>query len=210
MIKSKERISGFGEVFTSEKEVKAMLDLVLEETNRIDSKFFEPACGNGNFLIEILTRKMGVIKHLYAKSQIEFERYTFSAVSNIYGVDILEDNVLECRERLYDYTNNMFTTIFQNNSSNFLKIIKYVLSKNILHGDALTLNVPNTNKPIIFAEWSFTSGSNVKRSDYTLANLLAYQPFEGDTLFSDLGDKVLIPHPIKIHEVKRLYELDNE
>ena len=100
-VKTKKRVTDHGEVFTSDREVNAMLDLVKQETERIDSRFLEPACGNGNFLAEVLKRKLVVVENKYGKSQIEWERNSFIAISNIYGVDILEDNALECQERLF-------------------------------------------------------------------------------------------------------------
>ncbi len=100
-VKSKKRVSDHGEVFTSEREVNAMLDLVKQETERIDSRFLEPACGSGNFLVEVLRRKLAVVEAKYKSSQLEFERYAVIAISSIYGVDILKDNVEECRERLF-------------------------------------------------------------------------------------------------------------
>lgn len=100
-VKSKQRVEEHGEVFTNEREVNAMLDMVKQETERIDSRFLEPACGDGNFLSEVLRRKLAVVAERYGKSQLEYERYAFVAVSSIYGVDIMADNVEECRERLY-------------------------------------------------------------------------------------------------------------
>ena len=200
MIKSKERISEYGEVFTSEREVKAMLDLVKCETQRIDSRFLEPACGTGNFLIEVLARKLEVVKHRYSKNQLDFERYCFTAVSSLYGIDILLDNVKECRERLFQFVATAYQAIYKKHSKDgFLDAIRFVLSKNILHGDALTLLLPDSNKPIVFSQWSFVSGSKVKRTEYTLNNLLAYQPMEGANLFSDLGESAFIPHPQKTY-----------
>lgn len=102
-IKSKQRVVDFGEVYTNEREVNAMLDLVKSETNRIESRFLEPAAGNGNFLIKILERKLKVVQRRYRKSQLEYERYAFLAISSLYGIDIQEDNVLECQERLFHY-----------------------------------------------------------------------------------------------------------
>lgn len=96
-VKSKKRVTNHGEVFTSEREVNAMLDLVKQETERIDSRFLEPACGNGNFLAEVLRRKLAVVEAKYKKSQLEYERYAVIAISSIYGVDILEDNAQECQ-----------------------------------------------------------------------------------------------------------------
>ena len=108
IIKSKKRVADHGEVYTSESEVQAMLQLVQNETERIDSRFLEPACGDGNFLAPILERKLSVIKNRYVKSQLEFERYAVTAIGSIYGVDILEDNVHRCRERLFNIFDELY------------------------------------------------------------------------------------------------------
>ncbi len=113
-IKSKKRVADHGEVFTAQREVNAMLDLVKQETERIDSRFLEPACGTGNFLAEILRRKLAIVASRYAKSQLEFERYAVIAVSSIYGVDLLEDNVQHCRERLFNIFNEIYSSFFKN------------------------------------------------------------------------------------------------
>ena len=107
-IKSKQRVRDNGEVFTNTREVNAMLDLVKSETERIDSRFLEPACGSGNFLVEVLNRKLFVIKERYKKSQLEYERNSIIAISSIYGVDILEDNVVDCRSRLFKIFENEY------------------------------------------------------------------------------------------------------
>ena len=98
---SKKRVADHGEVLTGTREVNAMLDLVKQETERIDSRFLEPACGNGNFLAPILERKLAAVEKRYGKSQLDFERYAVLAVSSVYGIDILSDNVSQCRERLF-------------------------------------------------------------------------------------------------------------
>lgn len=100
-VKSRQRVADHGEVFTAEREVKAMCDLVLPETQRIDSRFLEPACGDGNFLAEVLSRKLAVVRKKYRRSTIDYEMNSLLAVSSLYGVDILADNVAACRERLY-------------------------------------------------------------------------------------------------------------
>lgn len=197
-VKSRQRVADHGEVFTAQREVNAMLDLVKQETERIESRFLEPACGTGNFLVEILKRKLAVVENRYAKSQIEYERYAIIAISSIYGVDILQDNVQTCRDRLM----GIFTHYYLNNykkeiKPEFLKAAEFILSKNILWGDALTMKTPETKpKPIVFAEWSAVNGSMIKRRDYTLANLLESQPIDGLNLFSDLGEKAFIPTPV--------------
>ena len=91
-IKSKKRVAEYGEVFTAEREVKAMCDLVAQECDRIDSRFLEPACGDGNFLAEILTRKLTTVKKLYKSNPYDFERYSVLAITSLYGVDIMQDN----------------------------------------------------------------------------------------------------------------------
>jgi hypothetical protein len=137
-IKTKKRVAEHGEVFTNVREVNAMLDLVKQETERIDSRFLEPACGNGNFLAEVLSRKLSVVGTRYSKSQLEWEHYSLIAVSSIYGVDILEDNAHECRERLFEIFNNQYTELFDSNcKEEFKRSIQFLLSRNILWGDAL-------------------------------------------------------------------------
>jgi len=195
LIKSKKRVTDHGEVFTAQREVNAMLDLVKQETDRIDSRFLEPACGTGNFLVEILKRKLAVVENRYSKNQLEYERYAIIALSSIYGIDILEDNVHTCRNRLLGIFTHFYLTNYKTEiKSEFLKVAEFILSKNILWGDALTLKTPkNDTKAIVFSEWSPVNGSMIKRRDYTMANLLESQPIEGMNLFSDLGDQAFIP-----------------
>lgn len=171
-VKSRARVADYGEVFTSEREVNAMLDLVKQETERIDSRFLEPACGTGNFLIEILRRKLKVVCSRYKKSQIEYEKYAFLAVSSVYGIDLLEDNVIECRQRLYDLFNNDYFNLYKKKcNESCRKTIQFLLSKNIICGDALTLKT-NKGEPIIFSEWSLVSENLVKRRDFSFSEIL--------------------------------------
>ena len=207
-IKHKKRVADHGEVFTSNKEVISMLDLVAQETQRIDSRFLEPACGNGNFLAKILEKKLIIAAKDYKKSQINFEQNALIAVSSIYGIDILQDNVQECRQRLLDIFTNKYQKIYKDQANKiYLENIKFILSKNILWGDALTLKKIDNNQPITFCEWSGVNGSMIKRKDYELANLLAYRPFDGPSLFSDLGEEVLIPKAKKEYPLIHFMEL---
>ena len=170
-IKSRKRVSEHGEVFTSEREVEKMLQLVQNQVLRPDATFLEPACGDGNFLIEILKKKLESI-NLYKKSQLEYEKWCFICASSIYGVDILLDNVIDCRKRLYNYIIDTYEGIFKKKSKkDFEDIIMFVLTKNILHGDALTL-LKSDGEPIRFSEWKFLMGNKVKRRDYYLSELL--------------------------------------
>lgn len=109
-VKSRARVQDHGEVFTKEREVNAMLDMVKQETERIDSRFLEPACGDGNFLSEVLRRKLSVVRSRYRRSLFEYEKYAFVAVGSIYGVDILEDNTQECRDRLFSIVEEKLST----------------------------------------------------------------------------------------------------
>jgi hypothetical protein len=197
-INSKNRVRDHGEVFTSEREVNDMLNLIKQETQRVDSRFFEPACGTGNFLVEILERKLAVVLKRYKKSQLEYERHSIIALSSLYGVDILEDNVVHCRQRLLDIFTDAHHRYFKKSSkADLIKAATFILERNILWGNALTLKtVDKDETPIIFSEWNFVSKSMVKRRDYTLANLLESQPIEGLNLFSDLGYEAFIPTPI--------------
>ena len=178
-IKSKERIRNHGEVFRAEREVEAMCDLVKDETNRIDSRFLEPACGDGNFLAEILTRKLAIVRKKYAKSHLDYEKNAVLAASSIYGVDILQDNVLACRERIFGIWDKEYTSVCKRDSNNETRAaVKYIFSRNIVCGNALTLkcvdeNGNDTDYPIVFSEWAFITGSQLQRCDYTFADLLA-------------------------------------
>ncbi|WP_223111590.1 DNA methyltransferase [Thiospirochaeta perfilievii] len=199
---SRQRVSDHGEVYTSEREVNAMLDLVKQETERIESRFLEPACGTGNFLVQILRRKLNIVVNRYRKSQVEFERYAVIAVSSIYGVDILEDNVEACRKRLLDLFEVGYKKLYKENIKiECLKSIEYILSYNIIWGDALTLKkVSEKKEPIVFSEWSPVNGSKIKRRDFTYENLLEAEKSKipGD-LFADVyeTDPAFLPKPIK-------------
>ena len=195
-VKSKERVSDHGEVFTAEREVNAMLDLVKQETERIESRFLEPACGNGNFLAEVLSRKLKVVNDRYSKNQIEWERYATIAVSSMYGVDILKDNAEECRERLFKIFEETYKSLFKEKiKDECLRSIKYLLNRNILWGDALDFTNPETKKPIVFSEWSAVNGSMLKRRDYIFKFLV--EKTHQFSMFNDEGDPAAIDEPIK-------------
>jgi len=177
-VKSKKRVADHGEVFTNEREVNAMLDLVKHETERIESTFLEPACGNGNFLAEVLKRKLIVVDSRYSKSQFEWERYAVIAVSSIYGVDILEDNAIECRGRLFKIFDERYASQFKDKcKDDCIRSVKYLFNRNILWGDALDFTNPVTKKPIIFSEWKPINGTLIKRKDF-MFQFLVEQSFQ--------------------------------
>ena len=204
-IKSKTRVRDKGEVFTNPREVNAMLDLVKQETERIDSRFLEPACGNGNFLIEILIRKLEVVKFRYKKSQWEYEKNALIAVMSIYGVDIMQDNIDECIKRLLNLFEDYYKSLFKKQiKTEYLKIVKFVLTKNILCGDALTMKT-NEDQPIVFAEWSFVKGSLVQRRDFSYEQLLTKDKNGQQTLLGDFIEK-----PIKTYPLTHYLDLTKE
>lgn len=208
-IKSKTRVRDKGEVFTNPREVNAMLDLVKQETERIDSRFLEPACGNGNFLIEILIRKLEVVKFRYKKSQWEYEKNALIAVMSIYGVDIMQDNIDECIKRLLNLFEDYYKSLFKKQiKTEYLKIVKFVLTKNILCGDALTMKT-NEDQPIVFAEWSFVKGSLVKRRDFSYEQLLTKDKNGQQTLLGDFIEKPIKTYPLT-HYLDLTKEKENE
>ncbi len=178
-VKSKQRVADHGEVFTSEREVNAMLDLVKQETERIDSRFLEPACGDGNFLAEILRRKLAVVKMKYKRSQIDYEKNAVLAVSSIYGVDILQDNVDACRTRLFEIWDKEYTAVCKKEVNQDCRdAVRFILSRNIVCGNALSLMEVDafgwdTGDPIVFSEWAFITGSMMQRNDYRFDKLLS-------------------------------------
>ena len=206
-IKDKNRVSNFGEVLTSKREVLDMLNLVNTETSRLDSRFLEPACGDGNFLTEVLNFKLNILKKNYSKNQYEFEKFSIQIFTSIYGIDILEDNIILARERLFNKYFDLYNKKFKSNiNQKLLDCIKYILELNLVHADALTLKKIKNDKFIIFSEWSFIN-DKIKRRDFEFKNLIDYAPFEKGTLFSDLGDEVIIPTPIKEYPLSHFLDI---
>lgn len=219
-IKSRERVTKRGEVFTAEREVKAMCDLVIDETERIDSRFLEPACGDGNFLAEILERKLQVVTRVYGKKPNDWEKYSVVAVSSIYGIDIMADNAASCRNRLFEiwqtqYEENCKKKIPNSQKEETKKAVKYILECNILRGNALSLKEVDENQndkesPIIFSEWSLI-GLSLKRRDFIFndlvnknckANLVSDNGTQAE-VFSPVKDYPLV-HYRKVYEGERL------
>src|SRR3954466_6927367 len=149
LIKSKKRVADHGEVFTPLWLVDAMLDLVKGETERIDSRFLEPACGSGNFLVRVLQRKLGEVELKFGKSNFEKRHFALLALMCIYGIELLPDNIAECRANLLE----IFVEYLNLDPSDDLyRAASYVLSQNLVHGDALTMRTHDA-LPITFAEW---------------------------------------------------------
>lgn len=220
---SKQRVTDHGEVLTGSREVNAMLDLVKQETERIDSRFLEPACGNGNFLAPILERKLVVVESRYAKAQLEFERHAVLAVSSLYGIDILSDNVSQCRERLFNVFDTVYERLFPGTSKAGCRdAIRFILMHNIIWGDALKFETCATPpKPIIFPEWAFVQGSLLKRRDFSFGGLIQHEAVresllipeppqnnvEQMTLFADVAQDDFNPKPVREYPLAHFLEI---
>lgn len=212
-IKSKHRVRDQGEVFTAEREVSAMLNLVKSETERIESRFLEPACGDGNFLAPILERKLAVVEKSYKKSQLEYERNAIIAIGSIYGIDILEDNVEECRERLYKIFEDAYMTIYKKKASTDICLsAKAILRHNIVWGDALSLKTadPKNPQPIVFSEWSRPfNDSRIKRHDYDFEETVTKNEpsLLKEQKVSDTGKAVFQVRPVKTYPLVHMNKL---
>ena len=214
-IVSKQRIADHGEVFTAEREVNAMLDLVKQETERIDSRFLEPACGKGAFLTEILRRKLAIVRLRYQRNKPEYEKYLVLAVASIYGIDLLPDNVADCRTALRTICIKEHTALypFEPTESVLIDTIDFILSRNIALGDALTLKYADgSDRPIVFSEWSLVRGNLFKRRDFYFSALVDSE-FNGVFDSSDTGETRWSPVPVRefpITDYKRLKDADEQ
>lgn len=184
LVKSKQRVADHGEVFTPAWMVDAMLDLVKAETERIDSRFLEPACGSGNFLVEVLRRKLTAVELKFGRSDFEKSHYALLSLMCIYGVELLGDNVAECRDNLLEifaeYLNLAETDELRRAAS-------YVLSQNLVHGDALTM-LTSIGQPIVFAEWGYLGRGKFQRRDFRFDVLSQSSAFSQEgTLFAEIG-----------------------
>jgi hypothetical protein len=184
MVKSKQRVSDHGEVFTPEWLVEAMLDLVKDESQRIDSRFLEPACGSGNFIVKVLERKLAAVQLKYASSEFEKRHYALLGLSCIYGIELLADNVDECRANMLAIFVDFLAL---GEGDKLLTAGSYVLSQNVVHGDAMTM-LTNKGEAISFAEWAYLGKGKFQRRDFRFDTLTQMSAFgQADTLFAELG-----------------------
>jgi hypothetical protein len=201
LIKSRERVADHGEVFTPQWMVEDMLDLVKAESERIDSRFLEPACGSGNFLKPVLQRKLDTVQARYRQSDFERKHYALFALMCVYGIELLEDNVEECRQSLLEIFNNF---VGLGPDSDWSRAAKNVLEANIIHGDALTLLTPS-GAPISFPEWGYIGIGKFQRRDFRYDSLTQRSAIEG-SLFEFLEEhEVFIPvatyEPMTMREI---------
>lgn len=167
LIKSKRRVADHGEVFTPPWLVEKMLDLVKGETERIDSRFLEPACGSGNFLVPILQRKLAAVELKYGKSNFEKRHYALLALTSLYGIELLADNIAECRANMLE----VFAAYLGiGNEDELYRAASHVLSLNLIHGDSMKM-VAADGEPIRVTEWSSVGKGKFNRRDFRLDSL---------------------------------------
>ena len=184
LIKSKQRIADHGEVFTPSWMVEAMLDLVKDETERLDSRFLESACGSGNFLVRILKRKLAAVELKFGKSNFEKGHYALLSLMCAYGIEIQADNIAECRANMLEIFSEFLNL---EEAEDLYRAASFVLSQNIVHGDALTM-LTNEGHPITFAEWGYLGKGKFQRRDFRFDTLTQMSTFgEEGSLFADLG-----------------------
>lgn len=167
LVKSRRRVADHGEVFTPDWLVDDMLNLVDDETRRIDSRFLEPACGSGNFLVPVLERKLAVVQSRYGRNDFERRHYALFALMCVYGIELLPDNAAECRERL----GATMTRFFGGSAADvWPRAAARVLEVNIVQGDALTMTASHGDH-IVFPEWGYLGNGRFQRRDFRFDDL---------------------------------------
>lgn len=208
LVKSKQRVADHGEVFTPAWMVEDMLNLVTHESERIDSRFLEPACGSGNFLVAVLLRKLATVEHKYRSSDFEKRHHALLGLMCIYGIELLEDNAKECRENLIAIFDEFLGS---DSSSEWHDAAKLVVQTNIVQGDALNMTT-STGDPIVFPEWAYLTKGKYSRRDFSYANLAQradanaadslFQHFEEHDIFTPVKEYP----PMKVSEIAAAYE----
>lgn len=202
LVKSKQRVADHGEVFTPDWLVQAMLDQVRDETERIDSRFLEPACGSGNFIVPVLRRKLSAVERKFT-SDFEVRHYSLLGLMCIYGIELLPDNIEECRANMLEV---LVDQLVINDTDDLYLAAAYVLSQNLVQGDAMTM-LDHMGQPITFAEWGYLGRGKFQRRDFRLDALTQSSAFgEGDTLFADMGKHEIFT-PTKSYPVMTMRKL---
>lgn len=202
LVKSKQRVADHGEVFTPAWLVEAMLDLVKDESERIDSRFLEPACGSGNFLVSVLRRKLAAVELKFGKSEFERRHYALFGLMCVYGIELLDDNVAECRANLLEILAEYLAV---DEADDIYRAAAQVLADNIVHGNALTMTASD-GEPITFAEWGYLGKGKFQRRDFRYDTLVQMSGFGEGTLFGDLGKHEIFT-PIRSYPPQTIMEL---
>lgn len=167
LIRSRQRVADHGEVFTPAWLVEDMLDRVKGESERIDSRFLEPACGSGNFLVPVLRRKLATVHTRYAASDFEKRHFALLSLMCIYGIELLADNAAECRANLLD---TLFDYLGKGVGDEWFGAARLVVEANLMQGDALAMTAAD-GEPITFAEWGYLGKGKFQRRDFTFSQL---------------------------------------
>lgn len=184
LIKSKKRVADHGEVFTPPWLAERMLDLVKGETERIDARFLEPACGSGNFLVPILQRKLAAVELKFGKSDFEKRHYALFGLMCCYGIELLDDNIVECRANMLEVFADYLKIADQDE---LYRAATFVLSLNLVHGDAMTMRDTEA-APIRVVEWGYLGKGKFQRRDFRLDVLTGMASFKAEgSLFAGLG-----------------------
>ena len=202
-MKSKRRIADFGEVFTPPWLVEDMLDLIPDEVDRIDSRFLEPACGSGNFLAPVLSRKISLVKHRYRQSEFDKKHYALLSLMCIYGIDILTDNTEECRERLITF---FAQALELTKSDDMYLAAQYILLCNIVNADAINMKMVDGN-PIVFAEWGYLGRGKYQRRDFLLDKIVETSSLRMDGSLFTNSSHCEVFSPIKTYQALTVSEL---
>lgn len=204
LIKSKKRVADHGEVFTPPWLVENMLDLIKGETERIDARFLEPACGSGNFLVPVLQRKLAAVETKFGKSAFEKRHYALLALMCCYGIELLPDNIAECRANMLEVFAEYLN--LTDDADETYRAAFFVLSLNLVHGDTMTMRDMN-GAPISVVEWAYLSKGKFQRRDFRLDVLTGAASFSAeDSLFSQLGRHEIFT-PTKVYPPMTLCDL---
>lgn len=206
LIRSKQRVADHGEVFTPDWMVEAMLDLVKGETERIDARFLEPACGSGNFLVPVLQRKLAAVEAKFSRADFNRRHYSLLGLMCIYGIELLSDNISECRANLLEVLSEYLQL---SATDDLYRAASKVLSENLIHGDALTMkNIDGA--PITFAEWGYLGKGKFQRRDFRLDVLTGASAFSAEgSLFAGLGKHELF-RPVKTYPPMTIKDLADQ
>ena len=203
LVRSRERVTNHGEVFTPGWLVEDMLNLIGGESERVDARFLEPACGSGNFLIPVLRRKLATVHLEYAASEFEKKHHALLSLMCIYGIELLDDNANECRTNLLE---TFFSYLGNRAKGEWLQAAKAVVEANIVRGDALAMTNADGG-PLTFPEWGYLGKGKFQRRDFEYQTLTSRSSIAG-TLFEMLPEHDLFKPtntyaPMTVSEIGR-------
>lgn len=202
LIRSKRRVAEHGEVFTPSWLVEDMLDLN-GESDRVEARFLESACGSGNFLTRILQRKLAVVELKCRKGGFDNRHLSLVAVMSIYGIELLKDNIVECRKRMLEIFVNYLAI---RATDELYRAASSVLLQNLVHGDALKMRTSD-GRPIIFAEWEYLGKGKFRRRDFRFDILTQSPSLSSTVALRSHPDTNEVSTPAKVYEPMTVGEI---